>query len=61
MFVWLSDQPPETVRWAEKYYGAKGGAFADFIGTLGLRTYSGSGTDKPAFVALKAEAKKRGW
>jgi hypothetical protein len=61
MFVWLTDQPPETVRWAEQYYGAKGGAFADFIGTLGLRTYSGSGTDKPAFAALKTEAKKRGW
>ncbi len=61
MFVWLSDQPPEMVRWAEEYYGVKGGAFADFIGTLGLRTYKGSGADKPAFVALKAEAKRRGW
>jgi len=61
MFVWLSDQPPDMVSWAQKYYGVRDGAFADFIGTLGLRAYKGSGTDKPAFVALKAEAKKRGW
>lgn len=61
MFVWLHDQPPETVRWTEEYYGVRSDAFADFIGTLGLRTYPGSGEDKPAFVALKAEAQKRGW
>lgn len=61
MFVWLTDQLPEMVSWTENYYGIRGGAFADFIGTLGLRMYKGSGTDKPAFVALKAEAKKRGW
>ena len=53
--------PPLAWRWAEEYYRVKGGAFADFIGTLGLRTYKGSGADKPAFIALKAEAKKRGW
>ena len=61
MFIWLSDQSPEMVRWAQKYYGVNGGAFADYIGTLGLRTYKGAGTDKPAFIALIAEAKKRGW
>jgi hypothetical protein len=60
MFVWLTDQP-EAGSWARNYYGIESDAFADFIGTLGLRTYNGSGADKPAFVALQTEAEKRGW
>jgi hypothetical protein len=35
--------------------------FLSYLGTLGLRTHAGSGTDKPAFAALMAQAKARGW
>ncbi|MGH8246461.1 MAG: hypothetical protein ACREUU_08515, partial [Gammaproteobacteria bacterium] len=36
-------------------------AFIEFLQTAGLRTYPGSGTDKPAWTALRNEARARGW
>jgi hypothetical protein len=35
--------------------------FPHFLCMLGMRTYLGSGKDKEAFKALKAEAAERGW
>ena len=35
--------------------------FAEFLRTLGLRTYDNSGVDKKAFLRLKENAKLRGW
>ncbi|MBA4192119.1 MAG: hypothetical protein C0467_29430 [Planctomycetaceae bacterium] len=61
MFVWLNDVPDEMVKWCEKYYKINNPAFLDYIATLGLRTFKGSGTDKLAYTALKELAKARGW
>lgn len=61
MFVWLNDVPGDSVKWAEKYYKSDNPAFLDYIATLGLRTYPGAGADKPAYAALKEQAKARGW
>jgi hypothetical protein len=35
--------------------------FAEFLRTLGLRTYTGSGQDKPALATFFREAAARGW
>lgn len=60
-FSWLTDLPQSAVDGFAAYYGVKSKAFGEFLRTLGLRTHPGSGTDKPAFGALKREAKARGW
>lgn len=58
-FTWLHDKSREQVREFEQYYGFSNRPFAEFLGTLGLRTYDGE--DKPAFQTLIEEAKARGW
>lgn len=58
-FVWLHDLSKSEVDLFTKYYGISTQGFREFLRTLGLRTYSGK--DKQAFIALKAEAKARGW
>jgi hypothetical protein len=58
-FTWLHDISPETVKEYEKYYGFSNRPFAEFLGTLGLRTHDGK--DKLAFQTLIKEAKARGW
>jgi hypothetical protein len=60
-YSWLTDLSPAAVIGVGNYYGFKTDAFSEFIRTLGLRTYPGDGTDKPSFIALKQEAKARGW
>jgi hypothetical protein len=59
IFTWLTDVPPQSVREMEIYYGLSDPAFLEYLGTLGLRTYSGSGTDKAALTALRLEVQKR--
>jgi len=58
-FTWLHDKSPDEVKEFEKYYGFSNRPFAEFLGTLGLRTYDGK--DKSAFQILIEEAKARGW
>jgi len=58
-YTWLHDHSPESVDKILKIYNFFDPKFREFIATLGLRTYNGQ--DKPAFVALKKEAKARGW
>jgi hypothetical protein len=58
-YTWLHDHSPESVDKILKIYNFFDPKFREFIATLGLRTYDGQ--DKPAFVALKKEAKARGW
>ena len=60
-YSWLSDLPKSSVRELESYYGLKDKGFAEFLRTLGLRTYSGSGKDKIGFEAFQIEAESRGW
>lgn len=60
-FAWLTDLPISAVDDFSSYYGVGNNEFKEYLRTLGLRTYAGSGQDKQAFRALKAEAKARGW
>lgn len=42
-------------------YGISDPIFIDYLRTLGIRTYSGNGTDKASFTTIKQAAKARGW
>ena len=43
------------------YRHSSGNQKAEFLRTIGLRTYNNNGTDKKAFIRLKENAKSRGW
>jgi hypothetical protein len=58
-FQWLHDAPPETVKAWQNYYGLKDKRFASFLGSIGLRTYSGE--DKQSYMVFVEEVKKRNW
>jgi hypothetical protein len=58
-FVWLVENPKETVDEFLEYYGFPDAGFADFLGTLGYIRVDGS--PKPAYNILKQEANRRGW
>ncbi len=59
--TWLTDTAKENVVTMRHYYGVQDNKFACFLGTLGLRTYSGSGRDKMSFRNLIDQIKRRGW
>lgn len=58
-FIWLHDISDAEVQSYTKYYGVGQRAFAEYLGTLGLRSHDGK--DKQAFQVLRQEAKSRGW
>lgn len=58
-FSWQTDISPDATAGFARYYGIAAKPFAAFLGSLGLRTYAGK--EKPAWTALKKEAKARGW
>jgi hypothetical protein len=58
-FTFQTDLSPEQVADFETYYGYSNKAFAEYLHTLGMRTYNGQ--DKPAWQQLVAEAEARGW
>ena len=60
-YAWLTDLPQISVKEYEDYYGLSDPAFAEFLRTLGLRTYPGNGEDKIGFQVFQEEAKARGW
>jgi hypothetical protein len=60
-FTFLTDCSEKEVADQARYFGASSERFGEFIRTLGLRRYPGTGTDKPSFLALQREAKARGW
>jgi len=60
-YSWLTDLPQASVKEYENYYGLTDPAFGEFLHTLGLRTYPGSGEDKTGFQVFQEEAKARGW
>lgn len=60
-YSWLTDLPQASVNEYEDYYGLTDPAFGEFLRTLGLRTYPGSGEDKIGFQVFQEEAKARGW
>lgn len=60
-FAWLTDLPQTSVTEYEEYYGFDDPAFAEFLRTLGLRTYPEAGEDKAGYETFLAESKARGW
>jgi hypothetical protein len=62
-FVRVEDWSPrhaDSVASAPPYY-LPYPAFSEFLRTLGFRTYSGAGQDKPVMTTLMREAAARGW
>lgn len=60
-FTWLHDLDTAKVLYYRDYYGITNNAFLEYLRTLGLRTWNGSGTNKKAFAQLQCEAHKRGY
>jgi hypothetical protein len=60
-YTFLTDLDKNTISDAGVYFGDQRPSFQQFLATLGLRTFSGDGTDKPAFIMLDAETSVRGW
>jgi hypothetical protein len=60
-FDWQTDVSPAQLAQFEAYYGSSDPNFVAYLGTLGLRTYTGSGTDKLGWTALATELLVRGW
>lgn len=60
-FFALTDFSPSFVEELQRYYGFPDARFGAFLGTLGLRTFPGAGTDKEAFRELRVQAARRGW
>lgn len=55
------DYGPAHVGAISAFYGDKRDRYASFIGSIGLRAWSGDGTPKPAWDALMQETAARGW
>jgi hypothetical protein len=60
-FTWLHDIDSASVNYYSTYYGVTDTIFLEFLGTLGLRTWYGMGTDKLALDELRCQAKQRGY
>jgi hypothetical protein len=60
-FTWLHDLDTAAVNFYGTYYGITDTVFLEYLHTLGLRNWSGSGTDKAAFEELQCQAKQRGY
>lgn len=58
-FQWMHETPGFGVDQYSKYYKNNDPGFRAFLGSLGLRTWTGQA--KPAWKTLKSEAKKRGF
>ena len=60
-FFTMHDYAPKQVEDFAAYYGVSDPKFKDYLGTLGLRSYAGAGTDKPSWGVFVAGAHGRGW
>jgi hypothetical protein len=60
-FFRLTDFSPDQVQYYADYYQTNTIPFRGFLSSLGLRTWAGDGTYKPAFWQLAIEARGRGW
>lgn len=61
VFDWQTDVSPAQLSQFEAYYGISDPNFLAYLGTLGLRTWPGSGTDKLGWTTLATELLIRGW
>ena len=60
-FVRLNDISESDAQSMAAPYGISGELFKEYLRTLGLRTYSGTGTNKQAYDIIRGETLKRGW
>lgn len=60
-FTWMHDYSPAALSYWSTYYGVSDPAFIGFLGSIGLRTYSGNGTNKLAYNELVCQANQRGY
>lgn len=60
-FTWMHDLDTAAVNYFLNYYGINDPGFAGFLGSIGLRRWNGSGSNKPAFDELVCQAKSRGF
>lgn len=60
-FTWMHDLDTAAVNYFLSYYGINDPGFAGFLGSIGLRRWNGSGSNKPAFDELVCQAKSRGF
>lgn len=60
-FTWLHDWSSSAISYWSTYYGISDPVFLDFLGSIGLRNWGGSGADKPAFKELICQAKQRNY
>lgn len=60
-FTWLHDMSPAELAIQEAYFGLSDPAFLTFLGSLGMRSYSGAGAAKSAWTVLREEAYVRDW
>lgn len=58
-FTWLHDMDSADVVFFGNYYGITDTVFLEYLHTLGLRYWNGSGTDKPAMHELRCQARQR--
>jgi hypothetical protein len=58
-FSWLHDRSASELEFFKSYYRVDSEKFLDYLGTLGLREYSGKA--KESFRALQEEVLERGW
>lgn len=58
-FTFLTDLSSANVEILKEYYRFDDPVFLEFLGTLGLRTFPGAGSDKEAFRVLLDEVKAR--
>jgi hypothetical protein len=60
-FTWLHDLDTADVNFYGSYYGINDPVFLEFLRSLGLRTWNGSGTHKLAMIELECQARQRGF
>lgn len=60
-FTWLHDLDPVMVDYWGDYYGLTDAIFLEYLRTIGLRTFDGMGTDKPAIRELICQAVSHGF
>jgi hypothetical protein len=60
-FTWLHDLDPVMVDYWGEYYGLTDEVFLEYLRTIGMRTFEGMGTDKPAMQELLCQAALNGF
>jgi hypothetical protein len=60
-FTWLHDISAQALEDFQNLYGLHDPAFAAYLGSIGFRTYAGSGRDKLAWTEFAKQASARGW